>query len=457
MRFIKKLLCITLLTACSANARFERLPDHKRDNSSGDGSPIIGEPAAPSNQREGTITSSGGYVYGYQSNPWFLGNVKSVNYCIDLDEENFGPSREEANKSIQRAVGLWKTAFSAPGIFPILEVEPSDALKIGQQDFKLVSCDAETVDIRFQFGKLTDSQRATLVKPTKYVASAVQTEYNEEQLRGKGFIYVASEKGDLRPEADDLAEDFLSHHEHVVLDAILVHELGHVFAVPHKSGSEFPMGESACEMLVTSKFRSVLDFFSNLDPAEAAYHGYSNYRELLQIQMRDLFAVNGSGLLSLSESQLRVTLGINLDLSKESEAILTATQSSQSLVSWFENDSTSPTKHSRVRELVKFKMTSNGTSYSDAIHMRLPKGQKVLRLKNPDDFGWSLPGTSNGSFIELPLLQTKQDTMSGDMTVLDTGKVISFSLKTLPLWLGGGLGDTLRGQMLIDGKIVELR
>ena len=46
--------------------------------------------------------------------------------------------------------------------------------------------------------------------------------------------------------------------------------------------------------------------------------------------------------------------------------------------------------------------------------------------------------------------------MSGEMMVLDSGKVIPFSLKTLPLWLGGGDKDTLMGQMVIDGKIIEL-
>ena len=373
-----------------------------------------------------------------------------------MDEANFGPKREEANASIQRAVGLWKIAFSAPGIYPTLEVEPADALKIGQQDFNLVSCESETVDIRFQFGKLTDSQRATLVKPTKYVASAVQTEYDEEQLRGKGFIYVAAEKGSLRPEADDLAEDFLSHHDHVVLDMTLVHELGHVFGVPHQMGTEFPMGESFCELLVTTKSRSLLDLFISLDPEEASYVGYSNYRELLQIQMRNLFAVNGSGQVSLSEGQLRVELGINLDLSKESEAILTATPGSLSMVSWFDNPPSNPTKHTKVRELVKFKQISTGVDWRDAIYMRLPKGQKVLRLKDHDDFGSGLPGTSNGSFIELPLLQTEQREMRGEMTVLDTGKVIPVSLKTRPIWLGGGINDSLKVQLVIDGRIIEL-
>lgn len=459
MKSIKILFCITLMTACSVKGRVGLPPDDEYDTPYGDGSPVIGEPAASPNKPAGTITSSGGYVYGYQQNPWFLGNVKSVNYCIDMDEANFGPKREEANASIQRAVGLWKIAFSAPGIYPTLEVEPADALKIGQQDFNLVSCESGTVDIRFQFGKLTDSQRATLVKPTKYVASAVQTEYDEEQLRGKGFIYVAAEKGSLRPEADDLAEDFLSHHDHIVLDMTLVHELGHVFGVPHQMGTAFPMGESFCEQLVTTKFRSILDLFIILDPEEASYVGYSNYRELLHIQMRDLFRVNGSGQVSLSESELRVVLGINLDLSKESEAILTAKQWSLSMVSWFDNpptNPTNPTKHTKVRELVEFKLTMPGSLFREAIFMRLPKGQKVFRFKDPDDFGTGLPGTSTGSFIELPLVQTVQNEISGEMTVLDTGKVIPVSLKTRPTWLGGGIHDSLQVQLVIDGRIIEL-
>jgi hypothetical protein len=451
-----------LSVACSMQGRENRRGDERTwevsvgGNKPSSSDQISAVPPGTEQVPEGGATSGGGYVYGYKSNPWFLGNTKSVNYCIDMDESNFGPSREQANASITRAIGLWKTAFSAPGIFPILEVEPADALKIGQQEFNLVACDAESVDIRFQFGKLTETQRATLVKPTKYVASAVQTEYDEEQLRGKGFIYVGAEKGSLRPDADDLAEDFLSHHDNVVLDVILVHELGHVFGVPHKLGTEFPMGESVCEMLVTTKFRTLLDFFSALDPKESPYLGYSSYRELVQIQMRDLFAVNGPARLGMDESGLRVNLGINLDLSKESSAIFTGTLGSVSLVSWYEDTSTNPPTHTKVRDLVKFKNTSTGVHFRDALYMRLPKSQKVLKLKNPDDFGSGLPGTTNGSFIELPLLQTVESSMAGEMTVIDTGKVIPVSLKTVPLWLGGGLMETLKGQAVVDGKIVEI-
>lgn len=455
MKFIQKLLCITLLTACSANARFERLPDHKRDNSSGDGSPIIGEPGAPSNQREGTITSSGGYVYGYQSNPWFLGNVKSVNYCIDMDEENFGPSRKEANTSIQRAVGLWKTAFSAPGIFPKLEVEPADALKIGQQDFKLVSCDAETVDIRFQLGKLTDSQRATLVNPTKYVASAVQTEYDEEQLRGKGFIYVASEKGDLRPEADDLAEDFLSHNANFVLDWILIHELGHVFGLPHQQGSGFPMGENFCENVVTMKWRSMLNQLLDANWEERKdYLGYSNYREFQSMQMRDMFSVQGSAKFRMGQGQLRRDLGI--EITNDEDAILSMSPHGDlTLISWTDEYSSGYRRKKPVRELIKFRNYGNGRSFGDAVYMRVPNKQKVIKFSNPGDFDDTI-GPHKASYIEVPILSVVQQTIKGEITVLDTGKLIPISLKSRPVWIGGGDMEMLAGQSVVDGRIVDL-
>lgn len=455
MKFIYKILCLTLLTACSANARFERLPDHKRDNSPGDGSPVIGEPAAPSNQREGTITSSGGYVYGYQSNPWFLGNVKSVNYCIDMDEENFGPSREEANASIKRAVGLWKTAFSAPGIFPKLEVTPTDVLKLGQQEFNLVACDDSSVDIHFQLGKLTDRQRATLGKPTDYVASAVQTDYDEEQLRGKGFIYVGSEKGELRPESDDLAEDFLSHNANIVLDWILIHELGHVFGLPHQQGSGFPMGKNFCENVVTMKWRSMLNQLVNANWEEHKdYLGYSNYRELQSMQMRDMFSVQGSAKFRMGQGQLRRDLGI--DITNDEDALLSMSPHGDlTLTSWTDEYSSGSRRKKRVRELIKFRNYGNGTLIDDAVYMRVSNKQNVIKFSNPGDFDDTI-GPHKASYFEVPILSVVQQIIKGEITVLDTGKLIPVSIKSRPVWIGGDDMEMLTGQSVVDGRIVDL-
>jgi hypothetical protein len=160
-----------------------------------------------SNSASGTITSGGGYIYGYESNPWFLGNVNTVRYCIDLDEANFGVRREMAAAAIERSIASWKKTFARAHFARRLE-EPVGTLVIGTQNFELVTCSDDAIDLRFQLGRLTDEQKKFVPNPNRFVAVTVEQHYDEENMRGRGFIYVSPESGDLRPVADDLADHY---------------------------------------------------------------------------------------------------------------------------------------------------------------------------------------------------------------------------------------------------------
>ncbi len=447
------------LTGCSLQGKESRRDgNHNWEVSLGgnpsrpsDGSSSSAVPVGTEQVPEGGATSGGGYVYGYQSNPWFLGNVKTVRYCVDIDEGNFGPTRAQVEASIIRAIEMWKVAFANESIFPKLEVQPADILKLGTQDFQLAGCDESGIDLRFQLGKLSPEQRKILVNPGKFVASAVQTAYDEEQMRGRGFIYVGAEKGDLRPEADDLAEEFLRHHDQAVLDLILVHELGHVFGVPHQHNTNFPMGENVCELLVTNKFRAVLDFYDR-----ASGDGrHAGFREMFRALMGDFFAVTSKRAeMSMSESGIRVQLGINLDQTKENSAVVVVEGNKVTIESWFEYESSDPVKYSKVRDLTRFTMKGTGTGFMDAVYMRVPKAQKIMTILRDDP---DLPGTGTGSFISLPVLMTVQQTLAGELEVIDTGKKIPISIKTKPVWLDGGTLDMLEIIAVVDGKPVEIR
>ena len=129
-------LAFAVIAACGAN-----------QNKPSDHGP--GQSKSPDNvsvQADGTITSGGGYIYGYEANPWFLGNVDKVKYCVDIDEDHFGISRAKAEESIERAVALWKKSFKG-ATFENHREEPAGTLVIGTQDFEQVSCDEGVVDI----------------------------------------------------------------------------------------------------------------------------------------------------------------------------------------------------------------------------------------------------------------------------------------------------------------------
>lgn len=59
----------------------------------------------------GGWTSSGGQISSDNTNPWFLENTSQVTYCVDIDEENFGVSRERATEVVTQSINDWKDGF----------------------------------------------------------------------------------------------------------------------------------------------------------------------------------------------------------------------------------------------------------------------------------------------------------------------------------------------------------
>jgi len=190
-------------------------------------------------------SSGGGGLLKSSTNPWFLNNTASAKYCVQIDEENFGASEAFINPIIERAFEYWREQFK----FARLQgLKSFGSIHIATQVFKKVSCE-ESVDVVFQFGVLNQTQKDYLKDPKQYGAISVRTEYSEENLRGKGFIYISPAKGSLGIDLNTAGHDMWTKASGARLYLALLHELGHVFGLPHV-GSTGLMAEGFVEKVL---------------------------------------------------------------------------------------------------------------------------------------------------------------------------------------------------------------
>jgi len=179
--------------------------------------------------------SGGGEFTSDSTNPWWIDNTKNVQYCIKIDEENFGTDVSTVRNALNGAVAYWNFQLS------LVKRKYNSDLKIwlprvGTQSFEEVTCD-KPHDLTLQFGVLTAEQTAFFSQGPALAAVSVRTDYDKKNLRAKGFVYLAPEKGDLAPKFFDLVErPWIGHDGSAALEATLIHEFGHIFGFHHEPG-----------------------------------------------------------------------------------------------------------------------------------------------------------------------------------------------------------------------------
>jgi hypothetical protein len=186
---------------------------------------------------KGWDSGGGGVFPSGVANPWFLRSTPEVRYCIELDHENFGVTLEEARRQIEAAFVFWKTQ-----IMTYFDSVPADkewltSIGWGIQDFVEVACDP-SVELRFQLGVLDSDQNAQLKNLDQKLALSFRTQYELESMTGKGFIYLRPETGASAISRPDWVRSPWKSQGGLRLLWVLVHELGHVFGLPHMEETE---------------------------------------------------------------------------------------------------------------------------------------------------------------------------------------------------------------------------
>ena len=183
-------------------------------------------------------SSGGGELIKDLHNPWFIQNTKKVTYCIVRDDAHFKLNDEEGfpiEALVEKAFKFWKDEFKT-SYNPLGDAK--DGVKVATQDFVKLNCD-QNPDINFQFGHLSTSQLDEMKKmaldPRGFVSLAVRTDYDQVNLKAKGFIYLAADSGPLRPNTDDMLDHPWAEGSGSFIYKILVHELGHVFGLQHQN------------------------------------------------------------------------------------------------------------------------------------------------------------------------------------------------------------------------------
>ncbi len=196
----------------------------------------------------GGWSSGGGGLLKDTVNPWFLNNTPSVSYCIVIDQKNFGASQDVAKLQLTSALQFWKEQFSNAVLQNLPKFGP---LKIASQIFTETTCGSDP-DIVFQFGVLSDKQKKFLKEPTEYAAISVRTNYDERNLRSKGFVYVSPSAGPLAYNLEGVVKDAWNMDGGHLLYLTLLHELGHVFGLQHMGSYGDLMSEGFVEAILAS-------------------------------------------------------------------------------------------------------------------------------------------------------------------------------------------------------------
>jgi hypothetical protein len=174
-------------------------------------------------QAMGNGSSGGGNIFGDQLNPWFLQNTKSVNYCVEISPEFSELSKERVLTLISESFEFWKELFRNYSTAP----STLEDIQLGTQNFNLTECDAST-DIKFQMGVLEPEQKKN-IQYKQLIGLARRTSYDPKNLKAKGFIYIAPERGELRPSSPKLYSKPWSYKKNAGLRETLKHEIGHIF------------------------------------------------------------------------------------------------------------------------------------------------------------------------------------------------------------------------------------
>lgn len=182
--------------------------------------------------------SSGGEVFRFDRNPWFVKNTKTVQYCLVVDSATVTASVGTVREAFESALRYWKNEFAAG-----FKAGSPGLIVLGNQDFVEGPCGADTdLAVKVGYGALSAEEIEHLTRPEEkaggaksvesYIGVSIRKEYDFKAMKGKGTLFIASDSG---PRAYRNDGQLVAHawRNPKLLQYAFMHELGHVFGVPH--------------------------------------------------------------------------------------------------------------------------------------------------------------------------------------------------------------------------------
>ena len=265
--------------------------------------------AAQAEVLRGGMDSGGAGLYGSDHNPWFLPNTQpTITYCLDSDPAVFHQSLDVVDQIIKDAFRDWRSVFESSERTDPVDIPGYGTLHIATQQLKRVKCSEKDVDLRFQLGVLSEEQRKQIGDEHQWIGAAYRTNYEEETLISKGFIYIAADAGASRPHSGELVDDVWRVCDGCLLRRTLVHELGHIFGLGHVGNSWDIMSEGHLEKVTSAKWVQ-----TNLATPKKVnnFNTMSHLGSYLRAQMS--FAIHDCGMISRAGEKLRDILGLPKD------------------------------------------------------------------------------------------------------------------------------------------------
>jgi hypothetical protein len=181
-----------------------------------------------------TAFAQGGSIAGNGSdNPdpkegsaWFLGADKTIHYCLEVASD-FGVDAGTLQTAVQVGFDAWKKYLGDKQI-DLGYLVPELALATRVE--AMPSCTGQE-DVKFYFGvsnEETEIFKQRYENPTAFVA---RTSYDSTTGWGKGFAWFAP-KASVNPD-----KKFPNWTDPMQLNAMILHEVGHIFGCGHSEGT----------------------------------------------------------------------------------------------------------------------------------------------------------------------------------------------------------------------------